>query len=540
MRPLICVLIFAAAALAAGPARAQAPVPARVLVMPFVVEADPSGPASAAGLAWLGEAAALVVADEFEALGLDTLSRDERVAAFDRLQLPLFSNLTRATMIRAGELLGASDIVVGEVRVGPELLVRARLIQLETGVQRADLRDQDPQSALFALFTRVATMLAHASGHRLAVARRALPRPALDVFENYIKGLMSVAPATQQRFLEAAYQRAPRDARVLLALWSAYTEQGQHAKALAAARSVPAESPLVRKARFSAALSLIDLARLNEAFKTLSDLQTERPAPAVANALGVVQLRRGNSPDGRPAPYYFNQAVEAAPEQADYLFNLGYAYAVAKDPAAALFWLREAVRFDAADGDAHYVMSAVLTSTDRAVEAQRELDLARLLGTRRDLAPEAPRDRVPAGWERLEGDLEAASALRVASVGNPARREQQEAADFHLHEARRLLDVQRDREAIDELRRAVYLSPYRDEPHLLLGQVYQRVGRLPEAIDEFKVAIWCRETVDARLALATVLLATGDTVAARREVERVLVLQPDSADGRALLRRIDG
>jgi len=50
------------------------------------------------------------------------------------------------------------------------------------------------------------------------------------------------------------------------------------------------------------------------------------------------------------------------------------------------------------------------------------------------------------------------------------------------------------------LRRAIYLVPYQDEPHLLLARLYQRGGRLTAAIEEFKVAIWCRETPAARVA----------------------------------------
>ena len=66
---------------------------------------------------------------------------------------------------------------------------------------------------------------------------------ASDVFENYVKGLVAIAPASQQRFLEAAYRKEPRDSRILLALWSVYAGQGLHAKALAAARNVYLDRP---------------------------------------------------------------------------------------------------------------------------------------------------------------------------------------------------------------------------------------------------------------------------------------------------------
>jgi Tfp pilus assembly protein PilF len=73
---------------------------------------------------------------------------------------------------------------------------------------------------------------------------------------------------------------------------------------------------------------------------------------------------------------------------------------------------------------------------------------------------------------------------------------------------------------------------------MLLGKIYLRGGRLTEAIDEFKVAIWCRETADARVALAGALLESGDKDAAKREAERALVLDPSSAEAKAILKKI--
>ncbi len=507
-------------ALASGPFWPHAAVAqtmaARILVMPFATQTEPATPAAAGSSAWISEAAALVFTEEFQALGLEAFSRDERVAVFDRLQLPLSSSLTRATMIRTGELIGASDVVVGDVRLGQRLTVRARLIRIDAARQSPDVEEQGSIADMVAVFARAANALARSAGRPLASSRpsadagRQARMPA-DVFENYVKGLVAIAPATQQRFLEAAYHKEPRDGRILMALWNVYAGQGSHAKALAVARNVPADSPLLRNARFAAALSLIELGRLDEAFKALSDLHAQRSSAVLLNALGIVQLRRAGMPDGGSPASLFDRAVKAAPEDPDYLFNLGYAYALGHEAQAALFWLREAVRFDATDGDAHLVMSAVLESTGKTVEAQRELELARLLGTRRDVPIATPRESVPPRLERLRTDLDASISRRfAASIGTPARQEQQEVAAFHVAEGRRLFAAQKDRDAINELRRAIYLSPYQDEPHLLLGRLYQRGGRLPEAIDEFKVAIWCKESAATRLALGAALLESGD------------------------------
>jgi tetratricopeptide (TPR) repeat protein len=350
-----------------------------------------------------------------------------------------------------------------------------------------------------------------------------------------VKGLVAGTPAAQQRFLESALRQAPTDSRILLALWGVYTQQDLHDKALAVANAVPASSASARQARFDVAQSLMALKRFDGAFQELTSLYAKAPAAAISNALGVVQIRRGVPSGTSPASAYFARAVSEESENTSYLFNLGYAHALASNATDALSWLREAVRFDAANGDAHLVMSSVLAASGRPVEAQRELDLARSLGVSLETMPAAATSKVPAGLERVEPSVGQPSRSKTVT---PAQRDQKETALFHLGRGRTFAEARKDREAVDELRRAIYLAPYEDEPHLLLGKIYLRTGRTPEAVDEFKVALWSRETAAAHVALGGALLDQGDRDGARKQAERALVMAPDLADARDLLRRI--
>ena len=94
------------------------------------------------------------------------------------------------------------------------------------------------------------------------------------------------------------------------------------------------------------------------------------------NNLGVVQLRRGATPQTGLPVFYFTTAADLDTSDSDLFFNLGYAYWLAKDPPAAIYWLREAVRRDPADGEAHYVLGAALAASGNAVEAGREAYLS--------------------------------------------------------------------------------------------------------------------------------------------------------------------
>jgi Flp pilus assembly protein TadD len=270
-------------------------------------------------------------------------------------------------------------------------------------------------------------------------------------------------------------------------------------------------------------------------------LVDDRPEPAALNNVGVVQLRRGATlQTGQPA-YYFNKAAEADPDDPDYVFNLGYAYWLDRDTQAAIYWLREAVRRKPADGVAHYVLGVALASAGSSAEASREKELARHLSSayaQWDKRP--PSDPIPKGLERVKSDVELPHASRLdTKLSTSERRDQQELARFYLDSARRLFDRESDRDAAVELNRALYLSPYLADAHLLQGRIHLRNGRVKEAIDAFKISLWSTETAEAHTALGEAYRQDKDLAAARAEADRALALDPASAEAKALLARLD-
>jgi tetratricopeptide (TPR) repeat protein len=527
-----------------APAGAQAqPVGgSRILVVPFEnVQREPR-------LYWLSEASAMLLADELRARGLPAIPRDERVRAFEELHLPLSASLSHATVIKVGHLVGATEVIVGTLALdGDNLKVEAHSIRIDVGRLQPDVADRAPLKDLFAIFDRLAGRLAPEA----RVTAPARTHPPLDAFENYIKGLIAESPAAQATFLETAIKLFAGYDRAELALWAVRTDQGDFTAALAAARSVPAESRLSRRARFLAGVSLVDLKRHDDAFGTFKELVDTAPAAAAGasvplaaalNNLGVVQIRRGSTPQTGTATFYFTKAADANPGEADYLFNLGYAYLLDRNNQGAIYWLREALRRDPADPDAHYVLAAALQGSGSTVEAEREKALAKQLSSRYEaLERRAAADKlpVPKGLERLRLDPDAQTGLRPEqAIVNSAQRDQRELATFHLARGRRLFEREADSEAMTELRRVVYLSPYEAEAHLLIGRIHLRAGRPQEAVDALKISIWSADTAPAHIALASAYLKLQNNSAARAELERALSLDPNSADARRMLNEI--
>ena len=521
--------------LAASSARAQT----GVLVMPFEnVTRD-------ARIFWLGEASAVLLTDDVNALGGDAVTRQERQRAFARLQLPPAAALTDATLIRIGQVVGAAEIVVGTLQLeGDVLVVHARRIALDTGRVEANIRERGRIAELFTIFERIARQIAPPSSKSSADIQR--EHPPVEVFANFVKGLLAETPQTAINYLWAALKAQPTFEQARLALWDVYVNQGDYGHALDAIAALPADSPHARRAQFLIGLAKLELKQYEEAFKIFSALAEVQPHAAVLNNLGVVQLRRfAPAQTGLPV-YFFDKASKADTDDSDYAFNLGYAYWISRDVQAAIYWLREAVRRNRADADAHFVLGTALAAAGNASEAARERELARRLSSEYESldtrkSPANFVDGVPRGLERVKQDIELTRARRLETrLAASEQRDQEEIVRFHLDRGRRLFQQENDRDASVELDRALYLSPYLAEAHLLLGRIHLRNGRVQEAIEAFKISLWSAETAEVHLALGEAYLQKKDLAAARTAAERALAIDPASLDAKQLLARITG
>ena len=194
LRAVFLVLVCAGAAFAQPSPRA-----ARVLVIPF------ENPTKEARIYWLGEASAVLLADDLNALGTRAYTREERLHAFRQLQVPPVATLSHATVIRLGQVVGATHVAIGSFRLtGGQIAVRAQSIRLDNGSMEHEISESGALEDLFAVFERVSRRLAAVSATAAVTAK-----PALPVFENYIKGLIASATPAKISYLETAIKLDP-------------------------------------------------------------------------------------------------------------------------------------------------------------------------------------------------------------------------------------------------------------------------------------------------------------------------------------------
>jgi len=515
-----CALAASAGAAAAQPAGDQD----RFLVVPF------DNPSHEGRIYWLAEASAILLADNLNAAGRRAFTREQRLEAFDELQLPAVALLSHATVIRLGQVVGATHVVIGSLTLdGTRLSVRAQDIRLDTGRLQNEVAETGSLDDLFGVFDRLAPRLI--GGSAAPQVGTGARRPSPQVFENYVKGLLGTSTSTKVSYLQSALKLDPGFDRARLALWAVNEDDGNAQAALLAAAAVPETSPLYARARFDSALSLIQLKRLDDGFATLKALADRSPSATLMNNIGVIQLRRPVTPQTGKATYYFNEAVKLDTDDPDYDFNLGYAYWLERDEQGAIYWLREALRRRPADGEAHAVLAVALQSIGSTTEAGRERELAAQLSSK-------PIDASTRGLERIKTTIDVTSQRMGTVIAESGQRDQRELAAFHLDRGRRLFDQGNDAEAAAELRRALYSQPYEADAHLLLGRIYLRTGQSQAAIDAFKISIWSSESVAAHVALAQAYIQAKNSTAARTEAQRALTLAPGSAEAKAVLDQL--
>jgi Tfp pilus assembly protein PilF len=185
------------------------------------------------------------------------------------------------------------------------------------------------------------------------------------------------------------------------------------------------------------------------------------------------------------------------------------------------------------------VLGAALAAAGNTTEANREKELARRLSSVYEEWGKKPgADAVPKDLERLKSDVEPPRNARVDETGaGTGQRDQRELAQFYLERGVRFFQQERDREALDEFNRTLFLSPYEAEAHLLIGRIHLRGGRVHEAIDALKISLWSSESPEAHVLLAQAYLEAKDVAMARSEAERALALDPRSSEAKQVLEK---
>ncbi|MEE9234518.1 MAG: tetratricopeptide repeat protein [Candidatus Acidoferrales bacterium] len=509
------------------PARAQT-----VLVVPF------ENASQAADLDWVGESFSETLNQRLGGFGHFVVPREDRLDALQRLGLRHNLTLTYASSFRLAEEVGARWVILGRFRltVG-ELQVQARVLDLRAFTLSPWLEVRGSFHRLLSVQTRLAWTLLRQFDPTFPFSFQAFqqrfPPREVSAFESYVRGLLAFDPDQQLRYFLQAARSDPAYPASAFRLGRLYFEQQDYPTAAGWFETIPEDHPRALDARFYLSLCRYFAQDFSAAVHTLAPLAEQLPARPLWNNLGVF-ASRGGSPQA--AVDSFHAALEDGPDDPDIYFNLGLHYLRQQNWTDALQAFDECLALNSHDLEAHFLRSRALQGLGRSQEAERARE--RALGDNPALARSL--ERHPLELDRLQEDFRAHSIrFQLRRAGSAAdRSSRQRHVALHIERGEDLLARGQLEAARLEFTEAILLDPGSYRAHFLLAEIYNRQGRLADAISELKASLWSQESVSARLRLAELYLLQKRPGEARAQVAAALALDPTNPDAQALQTRL--
>ena len=453
----------------------------------------------------------MLLADDLNALGAAAITREERREAFERLQVPPCRHADRGDRhpTRAARWRRADRHRHATARGRRAGRSRADDRRSRPPAFRATSPKRGPIADLFGTFERIARRLAPASLPAGQSSEEvAHEQPSVAAFENYIKGLLAGTPATAISYLTRPCRFSQAFDRARLALWDVYAEQDAHDRALAAVQPVTPGSPWYRRARFLAGLSQLSSKKYDEAFATFKALADVQPDADRSQQ----SRRRPDAADGHAADRAADVLLHTRPRKPTAASTT--TSSISATPTGSNGTRRRRSTGCAKPCGATPPMAMRTSCWGRrssaagnAAEANREKELARRLSsTYAEWEKRPAADVVPRGLERVKSGVELPHPAAWRTTLTSGQRDQRELAQFYLDRGRRLYEQESDGDALAELNRALFLSPYLAEAHLLVGRIHLRGGHVREAIEALKISLWSAETAEAHAVLAEAYL----------------------------------
>jgi tetratricopeptide (TPR) repeat protein len=373
--------------------------PGRVVVVP------PAGPDRGAP-GWIGAAVEEALPRELQRAGTFALPAADRRLALEALGIT-GGVATRATGVRLADTLGARFVVFGSWDLGGGgLTLTLQPFDVAAAELRAPLVAKGPLEDLGRLVGELARELA---GRGPAPPGRPAGAP-FAALRALGEGLAARDPESRIQGVRRALALHPGYPEAALALARLLHDAARFDEARAVLAGPGAEPVFERERRFLDGACLLGLGRHAEADVLYAALAASEPTASVLANRAIARLRRPDAAGG--ASTLLRQALDRAPFASELPFGLGWAHFVEGDAEAAVFWLRDAVRYAAGDARARLALSWALRAQGRTDEADEQWRAAKAL----DASLES--QRLADAKRRLERILPSEGALLL----DPERR----------------------------------------------------------------------------------------------------------------------
>jgi tetratricopeptide (TPR) repeat protein len=535
------VVLVAGAACLCAAVRAQEPSAAKpsepaevhgrlLLVLPFE---NRTGNAS---LDWMGEAFPDVLNRRLNSAGFLTISRGDRLYAFDHLGLPLNLEPTRATAIRIAQTLDADYVVFGHYTIAQsqaagqttsqaadQIAAHAELLDVSALRVGPPIDRQGDSNGLLRMIDSVAWQITRQLDPSYAVEEQTFvaadKKLNPDAFEDYIRGLVAGNAPQSIQHLRDALKLDPDFAAAWLALGRAFFSNQEYEQAAATLGRLPKDDPNALEADFYRGLACFFTGNYREAEDAFAFVSMRLPLPEVVNNQGVAASRRG-----KDAGALFQQAVTADPRDPDYHFNLAVALAHRNDTEGALRELNETLTLHTQDTEAQ----AFADQLKNPGTLKPNPDPGHAVADAQGPLERIKRGYSEAGFRQAAFEMEQVQQLRLATMPPQQRAAELVKAGDQFFQRGLVLEAER------EYREALEADPSSALAHAGLAAVRERDGDADAARQEAHASIRLTPNVPAYLVLARLDLGANQLSAAAGDVGDALKVDPANANAKGM------
>ena len=473
---------------------------------------------------WMGEAFPDVMNRRLSSAGFLTITRGDRLYAFDHLGLPLNLEPTRATAIRIAQTLDADYVVFGHYTTAAnQVTAEAQILDVSALHMGDPLEQQGTADQLLETINDLAWKVTRQLDPGYAVEEQTFIAADKDLaasaFQDYIQGLVADNAKEGIDHLREAVKLDANFAPAWLALGRAYFTNQDYDEAATTLGHLPKDDPNALEADFYRGLACFYTGNYREAEDAFAFVSMRLPLPEVVNNQGVAGSRRGK--DGGAL---FEQAIEADPRDPDYHFNLAVALAHRRDTDGALKELDEALALRPQDAEAQ-VFEAQLKNPQ---PAGSNPDPGHAVADTQGPLTRIKRGYSESGFRQAAFEMEQVQQMRLQSMP-PAQRATELVKDGDQFFQRGLV-----LEAEREYREALEADSQSALAHAGLAAVRERDGDADAARQEAHASIQLVPNVSAYLVLARLDLQANELTAAAGDVGEALKVDPGNASAKGM------
>ncbi len=528
-RPILCLLLLVPLCLVSALtclAQSSRGTVRTVLVLPF------ENRSTSPGLEWVGESFPEVLSQRLASDSIYTISREDRVYAFDRMGIPIGSRPSHATMYRIAEQLDCDYVVMGEYDFdGLKFTARAQALRMKRLRESAPVEVSGPLLNLIDIQTDLAWQLLKTVQPDTTISRedlqRSFPAIRLDSFENYIRGVVASSRQEKVKRLREAIRLNPQYTLATLELGKTYFANKEYDSAAYWLSRIPQGDAKAGEAYFLLGLAYYyqgQFERSEDAFKVT---EAKLPLTEVYNNLGAVALRRGK----RTAVQLLQRTIEVDPNDPDYRFNLALALYRAGDSAGAMKNLRESLARYPTDTEARQFLDEISSGQVSGAEGG-----AGAQGASSSLQSRLPLPRIKRNYD------ETYFRMLAMSIQNAARKTPEVVTDkrsaYHLQHGMELLEHGLTGDAEKEFAQVLAVEPLNSAAHVGMARAAESRGDVVTARQEASSSIGLGPTAAAYLVLARIDLKQNQLLSASYNCDKALSLEPANADALSLKQEI--